>query len=663
MKALIWREWLRIKYPALAGLAILLGYLIAHALLWSAADRNLAGLAGALTGLLLVAALAVAPVLVTAERARREDEFAHSWPVSPLAVWAARLMVGASALAIFWLLLAGVARIAVRLSPGDPAALAVSSPAVLPVSAAAAFALFGVSFLTAHFGRWQIAAVVVPPMTCVLIAAGYERIINAAGFLWGPRIGIHPEALLYQWPILCWLLVGGGIAALIASAIAATARFRVAGVESTRSMAAAVMLLLVVPVIVLGWSALGGGPDPSGMRSFYADTVDDGRHVLIWEMWTPFPDADPHLEHTAIFPRLWLMDAEGSNLRCVGRSPSWPTRQGPVSSLMIFVWGNDTGGPFARRIWALDTRSGGLQPVPVDLGGTNAMNLRPVLSADGTLLCVPPMVLRVNDALRPLPVRLPDDLDWPLGFSPDNALLYVGREPKGPDVSALELATGELTEVATAPDDASSAPALSPDARWVSWYAPNGQPGGQRPCEDLALARISDGHRVRISGGDAASMLWSPDGRYLWVTTRQGLRVWRHPGDEPVTTATPAKLGGWTEAREAVWSGDGRVAFVVHRLADDQSRADEYQPLFTSIWTADVTGAGMRPIPGTEAISYRPPVVVGWRPDGRLLVEGWETLVAIDPETGAREELLEAQRASEYASNAHWDPPTGENAP
>ena len=76
----------------------------------------------------------------------------------------------------------------------------------------------------------------------------------------------------------------------------------------------------------------------------------------------------------------------------------------------------------------------------------------------------------------------------------------------------VDVASGQVTEVAGRPTAAIEAPAWSPDSAWLAWSEPV-----NRPLARIRLARVADGEVVEVTDGRFAdtSPVFTADGLYL----------------------------------------------------------------------------------------------------------------------------------------------------
>ena len=261
----------------------------------------------------------------------------------------------------------------------------------------------------------------------------------------------------------------------------------------------------------------------------YASLAPGGR-LLAYTALPPglkSPSADSPAE-------LWLLDLETGEARVVAAD---------ADLLVAPVWAADAGSLAFRRSQAVENAAGAFELVLVDLGGGETVLARaeaalfPVgFTPDGALLytSVSP---QGTDLARVTPGRAPERLahlsegftrDWRL--SPDGRrLAFLSPQPtaQGMVLRAMvaDLAVGDETE--------------SPRI-WAAAYGPGQEFGpAWHPGGDLTLGRLSPGQTgaaVRLDAVGAESLAgpeqgfdvpiaWSPDGRRLVVRTFEGLSV------------------------------------------------------------------------------------------------------------------------------------------
>lgn len=235
-------------------------------------------------------------------------------------------------------------------------------------------------------------------------------------------------------------------------------------------------------------------------------------------------------------------------------------------------------------------------------------------------------------------------------WSPDGRwLVFVAcTECTTSDVYVMNADGGEVTRLT---DDAAldDAPAWSPDGTEIV-YQSEVQAGLEPDDRDLYVVRADGTGKRRLTEGSAldGNPTWSPDGtriafdRLVGPSESSAIYVISVDGAETKRLSEPSL---WALA--PVWSPDGgRIAFNV---VDEASTTPE-------VYLMSADGAGIRRLTDDPPASVR-----AWSPDGRALLIGRlgsrHSLHALDLATGDMTALFtapEPQRDGVYIHNAAW---------
>lgn len=638
MKALIVRELRALKLPALILAAPM-------ALLWIALMRTVlsAHVDEALTGerlflllvgwgvLLPMAAMGLGARLIARERAQREVEFSASWPVSRAQVWAAKLAVGLAGLAVLiamaWLFVAAATPLVTSVE--DAGALTLGGP-LGPhalVFTAVVVALFGLGLLMSTIrpspfdalGSGLLAALV------LLIGVGIVS-TEIIAQRWGPQTGLWPMDVTGSAGAYLAFAIMLLVACAVASFLGCTRTLPLQFARRTwLTLGAGVALTLVmIALLPIGlWRF--GAPTAADIRAItWAQTSPDGE-------WVWFADG----VGTSPIParsRLWIVRTDGTGLRCIARSPvqGWGTWD--AQRWLPIIWGprpEQTPDPDVREwVWVWDMERMAARSVPTLPGSRGRAGLR--VSPDGRYLHADALFALGDDIhlTEAQPPARADFAGWGDGrayFEDDRALW------------ALALPGGGLTRIADAPGAGRWSARVSPDGRWIAWLESKGNEWPELVLTDMrgeVRGRFSD---LRLAEGQP----WSPDGRFLWMYDSLRFLV-ISLGEEAATSEVPVPEGWAAFGDEIRWSLDGRRCALAY--GTNMGRG-----MRAGWFVADADGSGLRKFggpPGDEPLwSW---VVAGWTADEWVVVaEGRRRVVAIDPDTGEREVIVESR----------WTPP------
>lgn len=644
MRALIWREIRALRNPALigVGIALALGLLVTRGL-WGAPSEAAIGqtLRVLFVGwavLIPLAGLMLGCNMIAQERARREEPFSHSWPVSASAAWAAKLIVGLGALVVFAVLLAAADVLVAELVAEGMHGYTVQEHGDweralqwAPLPAAIALALFGIGLLmsTIRPSPFEALASAIIAIILLIVALGY-LFLDFIPQRWGPEIGLWPTIP----PAGMGTYVAAGLMLFVACAVGSYLGFtRTRPLQFGRRMWSALgwgsgLTVLMVVLLPIGVRFFGE-PRPDDITMIAeAQTSPDGRWTSITDAWG-VQNATP--------ARLWIMSADGTDLRCISRWPVRADAEWQHPRWLPFIWGpswaEESIVTRGQWIWAWDMEQMAARKLPHpphDLSSYLPMSISP----DGRYF-MGNWIIRLDD-LSAEPIPLPRNANF-AGWGPEPDRVYLtlpGREGAHESVWSMRLPDGgDLRRFAEAPDDRDWGARVSPDGRWVRWSHYAGQD------HTMVLEEVASGGEWTFGHAQSIYHGWSPDGRFLWF---------RDPGghctvpltEEPTRRRVDLPEPWWPWRNVVHWSVDGdRCAFAASR---SRGRAP-YRQLAVFVANADGTGARMvcRGEPEGDPMH---PAIAGWREDGRVVVvEDYRTLVAIDPETGERAVVFEVR--------------------
>lgn len=646
MAALIVRELRRLRVPVLMALGLLAATVVGWTGYRRLIDPDVHGSAMIFWFLLLpLLALGLGAHMFASERAHREVPFARSWPVSARQVGAAKALVALGLLAgIYGLVVYATAWV-------DPDVLRINAEAVekgtagvspMVLHAAVCLLLLAAGMAASSVTATPLGALIMGVVSLGVVLAGMWAILEGiVGPLWGPLLGLH-------WATVRLTLVPTTVIALALSAVflgaSAAATVRHPPLEHGARMRTGAgwlggLALAVIPPLLVAALVFGEGDRTDVTGAYIADAQDGA--VLVW---------DPYIyAWSAEVWRLWWLPADGGEVRCLARWPSWPVdTAGPGE---VVAWGARAGNENAV-LWYADM-SGGLRRLPVRSRAERAL-----ASPSGRLLCVPPYVLRIGKQIEPLDLRLPridrgPDREpgaiRPLRFAPDESEVYWTSADIGEEDAlwVTDLRSGETRLVSGPPGGAENAsPRVSPDARWVAWYASR-DVGGEPPMNWAVIEELGGDARRAIQ--DAIPWTWSPDGQYIALSDSGDVEIVEVPSLETVRRIVARRVGveGWGIYHD-VWSPDGtRMMLIGWRtlrrdsaLRDDVDNTREY-----SLWVANMNGSDLRQVAVRSRISD-----VHWISEDRLVFTGRgdEHVTVVDVESGEEHVMLEM-----HPRNAH----------
>jgi hypothetical protein len=663
MKALVWKELRALRTPALLVLGLLAAtvpvqvlYLRAHP--WAPEAPMLLWWEG-----LPALALALGCYLVARERARGELQFASAWPVSRGKVWAAKLLTGVGLLALLYGL---VVYTSVWTDTGFwyETMLGDGLPGMAPfwMHPAGSFVVFAVGLLFSTIRSGPFEALAVSILGLVLVSVLSVALLGVvAPQLWGPQLGIHIFSPQSHAALFCTTAAVLGGIAIVASAAGALSG---APLDFSRRQRQALIVWLALaalslPLILVGVRVLGQPTPADVWPDLFARVTARGDRLWVSEERDTLSDRSCGLWDSSIeWPRLWLMNADGTDLRCVSRGPAW------VASLqggrtLVFVWGEAYMALSIwvppSRAWALDTRTGGLRRLPVlPTPGMDLPDWNVAVSPSGSYAIANRRIVRLGDRPELLATQLPEQAQWVLGWSPDETGVYFAtklEEGQRAEVWRMGLAAGgNLRRIARAPAAEWRPVGMSPDARWLAWRL-------QTPPERLddwgewasacRLEGVATGRQVAVENARPVLNPWSPDSRYFWSHWWDRIAV-VDLAKCKVPAAAPCPVRPFPSPHELYWSVDGaRTAFVTSSaLQPPGANVDRDEKWREGLWVANADGSGLRRVAETAAGESLRWDLAGWTDDGKvMMVEDSARLVAVDPDNGEREVIFEAPGA------------------
>jgi len=643
MKALIWRETRALRNPGLIGLGLVLIWVVLVAWpIWNGNTSGRAwavghGLLGRWVLLMPLVGLLLGCFMIAQERGRGEVQFSRSWPASAGAVWAAKLIVGLSLLLAFVVLSGGALFLIVKSAadgvPGYPPSGAYAVRMLLPMAArvvAAALALFGIGLLMSTIRPSPFDAVGSTFIAALLLLVALGLLfLDFVPQRWGPETGFWPLSLpgstggfITLGSLIC-------LACIVASYIGFT-RTRPLQFGQRLWLGLGIGVALVIAAVVLtpvGLAVFGEPMAEDVVAIEWAGTDPEGAWVMMEDV-TPEPLHDAEGDHD-IRPderhRLWIMRADGTDLRCIARWPVRVTADWEHPRWLPFTWGPEWDEQEVLRhrgwVWAWDMQRMEARKLPHpthDSSGYLPLSVSP----DGRYL-VGDVIIRLDD-LSAEPIATPKGEARFAGWGDGRAYFDLARETREA-LWAVKLPSGGLERIAEAPDTGQWGASVSPDEMWTAWSEYDGE------NSTLVLQEMATGREERFAGLNSIWHGWSPDGRYLWThepgtglsVLEMGETIHRVRVDLPDDVRWPG--GGMR------WSPDGeRVAVQLQEEADGNLRR-------RAVVVVDADGANVREVARTGRIAADMWRLSGWLSRGLvLMLEDHQSLVAIDAETGER---------------------------
>lgn len=649
MRALIWKELRELVRPVAvaAGAFVLLSLLARRT---GEMDRPIWYLSVWLVGM-PVAAMLLGANAVAKERSHRTLEWQSLWPVARGAWWLAKLAASLSVLAVGYVVTGCVLLFAHTLPYADSRPLLVT---LLTLAVGLGTLLFALGFLYSTLRRSPFEAFGMALLTALL--AGVVWFVAMTDLIpgwFGPRLGLSLDSLR---PGATTALAAALALACLAGA--AWGAFPVPALAFARrlwqgSVAAVLLGLLALPMATLGLLYLSPPERPDFGRVLDVRLSPDGRRVA-------FTDDNGYLGRGGA-PRLWVMDAGGTNLRCAARGRVLQYRWLPDIRRLLVQWGQRANydrylANRGDRWWWL-VRADGREMRRLPLGDATAV----LPSPKGTYLAGGDRLVETDTGrvVTTLPLPVTDTGQHGVGdqgfqarfkgwawADDESALYHPFPAPSSSDYSPQErwgltriaLPSGELTRRAFT---ALTAGAIDRPVQPGGWVLETLRvatvPGDAR----LGLTAVSttastlDGTcRFTFPGLDTFERPVSPDGRYLWLHDRRsrvvvaGLgtgQIARHLGG-PEMLASISSHGPY-------WSPDGQwLAF------HGRPRGEPPQPHAKpdDIYDTYVTSPdGSQPLrhfrTGGTLDPNRETAVVGWTADGALLLASdTQRLVRLD---------------------------------
>lgn len=646
MKALIWRELRVLRWAVIAMAGAMVIAVGAEAWLSSTRPEEAGGVMYLWYAVLVFCALGLGATAGCArERSAEQLEFSWSLPIDRRQSWLIRLGAGVVILAAF----VAVTTIAdpsqhvpldakdslSKFSMGAPG-IDLFPPVLLSLS------MILLAYAAGFLASWMVAQPLV-----ALVVGGFIYLVTQvigvaivdffAGRLLGPRAG---ASVLMLQTTSC-------AAALLAATMLALASWRALRLPPLESrirglrLALGALGLLIAAAVAFALAQWAfGGAEPADFRQISEARISpDGRTIAL-------TDAAPSTDWLGAFRwaggRLWLIDADGANLRPAGRwdvqDPVWP----PDSRGLVCNWGVTARH---RSTWMLDTETGAWRrlfgglgwEVEISPGGRYLAGSEKIYDLQQGRV-----VWHEGGGSTAIIGGRGRTIYSVLGWAEDDSEAYVRVSNWDADdmVQIVSLPSGEVTGALV--DYLQSFSHLSPHGRFVA--AESGYD------EDAAVSVISvedPTKRLVLDGLTVPNEPWSPDGRYLWLAAPEGFAVVDAERME-VASEIPSESAGvaaedwglvanpehWID--RGVWSPDGsRFALSISGIPPRESGSGSA----VRILVANADGSSARTVGDFRGL--RSLTVSDWAADGRLLViEDRERLAFIDPENGEREVVL-----------------------
>jgi hypothetical protein len=641
------REMRALKTPVLMGAGALLALLLLQVLLTPEHWGREAATNGLWYYVLPLMGLMIGCLLIARERTQREIEFSHSWPVSRRQIWAAKLIVGLLATAVIFAVVMSVALalpgswlLRYMLSPRE-----MTAPAVVLELLAPTVLLFGLGLLMSTVCPTPFNSIGASMLTVLLLAGGVW--FTYTGFVadrWGPALGFWPPDIGASASVFVALAVMLGIAGAVASYLGFTRTLPLQFIRRLwLTLGVGLGLTVVVAALLPLELWLFGEPNAEDISSIgWGQTSPDGRWIAFNDEAAQAyygEDGGRHISGTQRY-RAWIIRTDGSGLECIGRWPAAFVGSWQHQRWLPLHWrGSDReAGKEFRWVW--DAERMRLRKLPTPLGNWQ-VNASQTLqtSRGGRYLLLYPHIISLDDEFVLTRAQFPDDAEF-AGWASDDSRIYFVSSHKpdgnfGPKALwAMSLPGGGIERVQVSPSATVTSCSVSPDGRWVAWS--KSSPEDQRY---LIVQSYPDGETTARFEGAALPRPpwgWSPDGRFLWARA-----YWKWTVISLGEELSARQVGpDWSEtltARDLHWSVDGsRCIFACGRAS-----AEGWQH---AAFVANADGSGMRKIAGSPS---RAPFLswglAGWSDDDRVVLrEDLRLLVAIDPDTLAREIIFEA---------------------
>lgn len=657
MKPLLWKE-IRELTP---GFALLLGSAVALGIVdvsynWN--EKRFVGMSLIFCWLISLVGALLGGANALARETNSNLAFLGSQPVSRRQVWVAKVAVTAVGLALLIALVFGICGGLLALRGYDvPRVLTDVLPVPLGIEVVMVAGLFACGVLLSTVIRSAMGAAGAALLAAGGLTLGYWLLVTYYfPARWGPWLGLTGGLDLsaqlqvtrgawgsftqhfigldaaWFWHLAAWSLMSG--LAVLASAAGFC---RPPVLEARRRAEVTVTLFLGLlalgGVMALAALACSGPRAPEALASVQ---VDPTGHWIAVET--------PGRINPYELPRgdLWAMDIEGQHLRRLSRGPIEGYLWSPTGERLALCFGED-GDRGPAWGWVADPRRGPVRRLPTaDRGYSVLLGLPWFWSPRGSyyLYRTAQDSCALTDGRREI-LRVPYALECVLGWSPDEATLYVsypasvgGPQFEGPARSyyAIAVPSGEQRLIAklTFPATASG---ISRDGRWIIANRWTKDAKGHLQPSDLLLIDIGSG-AVQALGNLGASLYGQAPG-YLWCrapasyTLRRKLAVVDTTVPAVVAEVGPEQLGGLLPSGATV-SPRGDLVYFTASGARDTPQAGQ-----RVAYVAHFDGTGLRSLGA-------PPdgLLAGWTHDDKLILwsgkEG-RTIVRFDPATGRQD--------------------------
>lgn len=624
-------------------------------------------------------------------------EWESAWPVSRAGVWTVKVVAHVVALALIQTVCSVVPVLVMygqqRMIPVRMVLRVLPAPWKYIGSPQFCFVLMVLAVALMFAGAMRKSATALGLSTLVVGVLTFLYLITIGDWipqLFGPKLGIAQGYMGSRAVVGCALLMATILLWSSLRGIKATPPLAYQRRLAMTVRHAGLLSLVALPLFagLVVWSV---SPRQDDLKTVVGPTVSlDGRWVAFLGgryAMSPAPGAG-----------VWIVSADGSGLKCVGRGPVQSVRWLPDSRRLLVTWFGTPLLPMMRRTsmnsgaprtstWVIDCASGAIDRVPGLTDGITAMispGGRWVLSGDKVQQLTPPY--------SALPVELAKDTPI-LGWSADDTMLLVGDPAFGPNdtITGLDVRSGARTVLAHAPVLPRPAlpPEISGDLRDIQMAIPELHPfptpeqhswwvwsnriirrsaGGYSESSSgtspTILVDRATGRSVSLPGSTLTNG-FSPDGRYCWFNKNDEsgvVSVMDLTTGQITATLPNEQIGrfsmGMGDPGNLQWSPDGQ------RLVCGQDTFD-MGPNATSsgqkyrVWSVHADGTGLkvlysvaedwrRGLPTTRVIGCG---VAGWTADGKVIVDdGGRALVRIDPDTAEKTDLLRLKAPETPAS-------------